>query len=90
MLNIQQKGVDMSILLFLGLELFPDIRYNSSMQIWFIGRMLASQAGEGGSIPLICSSAVFLWKPLFNFKKNKKSLLSMTFLIVQQIRNANL
>lgn len=28
--------------------------YNSHMQIWFIGRMLASQAGEGGSIPLIC------------------------------------
>ena len=25
------------------------------MQIWFIGRTLASQAGKGGSTPLICS-----------------------------------
>lgn len=25
-----------------------------SMQIWFIGRTLASQAGKAGSIPVIC------------------------------------
>ncbi len=28
--------------------------YNTTMQIWFIGRTLASQAGEAGSTPVIC------------------------------------
>ena len=28
--------------------------YNNCMQIWFIGRTLASQAGEAGSTPVIC------------------------------------
>ena len=33
---------------------FPKICYNSVMQIWFIGRTPASQAGKAGSTPVIC------------------------------------
>ena len=32
----------------------PPRCYNILMQIWFIGRTLASQAGKAGSIPVIC------------------------------------
>lgn len=44
------------MILKLGLEKKKNIGYNilSSLQIWFIGRTLASQAGETGSIPAIC------------------------------------
>ena len=34
------------------------------MQIWFIGRTLASQAGKAGSIPVICFSPFIRRKPL--------------------------
>lgn len=34
------------------------------VQIWFIGRTLASQAGKAGSIPVICFSPFIRRKPL--------------------------
>ena len=44
------------MILKLGLEKKKNIGYNilSSLQIWFIGRTLASQAGKAGSTPVIC------------------------------------
>ena len=38
-----------------NLVAFPLLQeYNNLMQIWFIGRTLASQAGKVGSTPIIC------------------------------------
>ena len=34
------------------------------LQIWFIGRTLASQAGKAGSIPVICFKKVLFYKGL--------------------------
>ena len=44
------------------------------MQIWFIGRTLASQAGKAGSIPVICffyCPNVDLWACIFIFTTGK-------------------
>ena len=46
--------------LILYLSTLISMWYNIIVQIWFIGRTLASQAGKAGSIPVIC---FFLHKP---------------------------
>ena len=71
--------------------------YNKVMQIWFIGRTLASQAGKAGSTPVICynhnnfkiiikelKTIDFTWFPaLFDFKINQ----NVCFLIIKILKN---
>ena len=49
---------------FLLLEIYDFRVIIGLMQIWFIGRTLASQAGKAGSTPVICFKKPFIYGAL--------------------------